>query len=154
MTALFALALLQQIQGVVRSAETNDALGYSIVRLIPQSGQRFTDAAGRFSFEQLRAGTYLLSVRQIGYTPLDTQIVLAESGTVRLSIALRHLAVELPAITVTGHAKCTQPGPPDRTATPTLAAVFDQLLENSRRLQLLADSFPFRSIVERTLRSV
>jgi hypothetical protein len=154
MTGLLLIAALQQIQGTVRSAETNDPLGYSIVRLIPQFGQRFTDAVGRFSFDHIPAGTYLLSVRQIGYTPIDTQLVISASSTIRLSLTLRHLAVELPAITITGHAQCTQPGPPDRDATPALAAVFDQLLENARRLELLADSYPFRTRVERALQGV
>ena len=154
MKALIILAAVQQLQGVVRSAETNDPLGYTIVRLIPRFGQKFTDASGRFSFDTIPSGTYLLTVRQIGYTPVDTQIVVSGQGAVRLTVRLRHLAVELPAITITGHARCTQPGPPDREAAPALAAVFDQFLENARRLELLADSYPFRFRLQRSLQSV
>ena len=140
------------LRGVVLSAETGDPLGFSIVRLIPTLGKRFTDQRGVFAFPDIRPGLYLLSVRQIGYTPLDTQIVVQDGGSIQ--VLLRRLAVELPAITVTGRAVCTHPGPPDHTVTPALAAVFDQLLENARRLELLADSNPFRFRLERIFRAV
>lgn len=144
----------QSLRGVVTAAETGEPLGFSIVTLIPTFGKRFTDPAGVFAFPNIPAGLYLLSFRQIGYTPLDTQIVVRDDGAPFLRIALRHLAVELPAITVTGRPICTRPGPPDRLATPALAIVFDQLLENARRLELLADSYPFRFRLERAFQSV
>jgi hypothetical protein len=64
------------------------------------------------------------------------------------------VAVELPPVTVTGTLTCVQPGPPDAAVTPALASVFDQLLENARRYRLLADSFPFTFVIERTYTSV
>ena len=149
------LALAQgTLRGVVTAAETSEPLGFSIVTLVPTPGKRFTDPAGVFAFPNIPAGLYLLSIRQIGYTPRDTQIVVRDDAAPFLRIALRHLAVQLPAITVTGRSSCTRPGPPDRTATPALAIVFDQLLENARRLELLADSYPFRFRLERAFQSV
>jgi hypothetical protein len=142
------------LRGVVRAAESGDPLGFSTVNLVPVFGKRFTDQRGAFVFDSVPRGLYLLSVRQIGYVPLDTQIVVAGEPAVLLSIMLRHLAVELPAITVTGRSICTRPGPPDREVTPALAAVFDQLQENARRLELLADSYPFRFRLERAFRGV
>jgi hypothetical protein len=136
------------VRGHVTAVETGEALGISTVMLIPGFGRRFTDERGAFSFAGVPPGLYLLSVRQIGYVPLDTQIVVRAGGS-PLSIVLRRVAVELPAITVTGRAVCTRPGPPSREVTPALAAVFDQLLENARRLELLADSHPFRFRFER-----
>ena len=142
------------LRGVVLGAETGGPLGLSIVRLIPVFGQRFTDQRGRFAFTSVAPGLYLLSVRQIGYSPLDTQIVVrGDAPPPIVTVVLRRLAVELPAITVTGRPVCTHPGPPDRAVTPALAAVFDQLLENARRLELLADSYPFRFRLERTFRA-
>jgi hypothetical protein len=140
------------LRGVVLSAETGDPLGFSIVTLIPSLSKRFTDNRGVFAFPEIRPGLYLLSVRQIGYTPLDTQIVVQRGASI--PVVLRRLAVELPAITVTGRAVCTHPGPPDHTVTPALASLFDQLLENARRLELLADSNPFRFRLERIFRAV
>lgn len=154
--ACASVASAQQptLRGTVVSAETRDPLGLTIVTLHPGLGTQFTDAAGAFSFANVGAGTYLLSVRQIGYVPLDTQIVLHSDTPASLLLVLRRLAVELPAITVVGHARCTKPGPPDREVTPALAAVFDQLMENARRLKLLADSYPFHYRLERSQREV
>lgn len=136
------------VRGRVTAIETGEPLGLSIVTLIPGFGRRFTDQRGVFTFADVPPGTYLLSVRQIGYAPLDTQIVVRGGGS-HVPVVLRRLAVELPAITVMGRAVCTRPGPPNRSVTPALAAVFDQLLENARRLEFLADSYPFRFRFER-----
>jgi hypothetical protein len=155
--ALVVLMLAHQtggLRGAVTAAETGEPLGFSIVQLVPNLGRQFTDRAGVFAFRSIPAGTYLLSVRQIGYTPFDSQLVIRAGGDLRLHVVLRHLAVELPAITITAQAKCTHPGPPDRVATPALATVFDELLENARRLELLADSYPFRMRLERAFRMV
>src|SRR2546421_11393579 len=94
------------ISGTVRSAETGQALGFSIVTLLPQGVRQFTDSAGAFAFEGSTSGTYILSVRQIGYAPLDTQIVVAGDSPTIVRVALRRLAIELPPVTVTA-ARCT-----------------------------------------------
>src|SRR5438445_4346214 len=124
------------LRGTVVSAETGLPLSFSIVTLHPNVGRQFTDGAGAFAFEGAKPGTYLLSVRQIGYTPLDTQVVVGGDSTVRMRIALRHLAIELPPVTIAA-GQCTNPGRPDSTDS-ALRAVFDQLQENARRFELLA----------------
>ncbi|MFN2571079.1 MAG: carboxypeptidase regulatory-like domain-containing protein [Gemmatimonadales bacterium] len=141
------------IRGTVVSADTREPLPLSIVTLIPAGRQQFTDAAGGFAIAGLSSGTYLLRARQIGYVPLDTQVVLREGSALTLIAVLRHLAIELPPVTITLPARCTTPGPPD-TTNPALAAVFDQLEENARRFALLADSFPFDYRIEQTVREV
>ena len=139
------------LRGTVFSAETGQPLGFSIVTLVPNGGRQFTDAAGAFVFG-ITSGGYVLSVRQIGYTPLDTQIVVRGDSTTTVQVTLRHLAIELPPVTITAR-QCTNPGPPDSTET-VLRAVFDQLQENARRFELLADSYPFRYRLERTVRTM
>jgi hypothetical protein len=158
MTFLLLLASVQlgaaqqpSPRGTVVSAETGLPLGFTIVTLYPNVGRQFTDAAGAFAFDGAKPGTYILSVRQIGYTPLDTQIVVGDS-TPRMRIALRHLAIELPPVTIAA-GQCTNPGRPD-SSDAALAAVFDQLQENVRRFELLAESYPFRYDLERTVRTV
>ncbi|HEV8382167.1 MAG TPA: carboxypeptidase regulatory-like domain-containing protein [Gemmatimonadales bacterium] len=141
-----------QIRGRVVSAESGQPLGFSIVMLNPNVGRQFTDASGAFAFADTKAGTYLLSVRQIGYTPLDTQVVINESDTIVLHLSLRRLAIELPPITIAA-TQCTNPGRPDSTDV-SLRAVFDQLQENARRFELLADSYPFRYDLELATREV
>ena len=152
MCAQLAAAQQPALRGSVVSAETGLPLSFSIVTLHPNIGRQFTDGAGAFAFDGAKPGTYLLSVRQIGYTPLDTQVVVGGDSTIRMRIALRHLAIELPPVTIAA-GQCTNPGRPDSPDS-ALLAVFDQLQENARRFELLADSYPFRYHLERTERTV
>lgn len=151
---LLLVAVLQQsaLRGTVVSAETGQPLGYSIVTLYPITGKQFTDGAGVFTFDVSRTGTYVLSVRQIGYTPLDTQIVVqAETPTV-VNVALHRLAIELPPVIIAA-LPCTAPGTPD-SSDAALLGVFEQLQENARRYELMRTSYPFRydlEIAERTV---
>jgi len=152
--ACVSLAAAQQpsLRGTIVSAETGQPLGFSIVTLLPKTGRQFTDSAGAFAFVGTTAGRYVLSVRQIGYTPLDTPVVVGGDSTILVRIALRHLAIELPPVTVAGQ-QCTNPGRPD-SSDAALLAVFDQLQENARRFALLTDSYPFRYVLETSERIV
>jgi len=141
------------LHGTVVDAETGEPLAYSIVSLHPGAAEHFTDQAGAFTFTHVSAGTYRLVVRQIGYVPADTTVVVGPESDLSIRITLRRVAVELPPITVTGALTCVQPGPPDAVVTPALASVFDQLLENARRYRLLVDSFPFSFVLERAYTS-
>ena len=147
------LATPQQpaLRGTVVSAESGEPLSFSIVSLRPNAGRQFTDSAGAFAFTTT-AGRYVLSVRQIGYTPVDTAIVVRGDSTTVVRVALRHLAIELPPVTVAA-SQCTKPGAPD-SSDAALRAVFDQLQENARRYELLVDSYPFRYDLEFSLREV
>lgn len=145
-----AFALFAQVHGSVVTAETGQPLAFSIVSLRPGRNEQFTDQAGAFSFRGIASGTYRLLVRQIGYAPAETTLVVGPDAALTVRIALNRVGVELPPITVTGELTCVRPGPPDTAVTPALAAAFDQLLENARRYRLLADSFPFGFVLERT----
>lgn len=142
------------LRGTVVAAGTGDPLPFTIVAVRPGPYHRFTDEHGAFALPGLAPGRYRLLARQIGYLPADTSLTIRGDGDVSVRIELTHLAIELAPVTVTGGTTCTQPGPPDRRLTPALAAVFDQLLENARRFELLADSYPFRFRHERTYRTV
>lgn len=149
----FATLLLQLLRGTVAGAETGQPLSFTIVT-VQNVGRQFTDGAGAFAFAGTKPGTYLLSVRQIGYTPLDTQVVVAGDSATSVRVALRRLAIELPPVTIAAQ-QCTRPGPPPLDSSDTaLRAVFDQLQENARRFELLSDSFPFQYELELALREV
>jgi len=78
-------------------------------------------------------------------------VIRGDSATI-VRLVLRHLAIELPPVTVAGR-QCTNPGRPD-SSDAALLAVFDQLQENARRYELLADSYPFRYQLELSERNV
>jgi Carboxypeptidase regulatory-like domain len=148
-----AAAQQPAVRGTVTSVDTREPLPYSIVAL-NETIRQFTGAGGVFLFSALAPGTYTLSARQIGYAPLDTTLVLRASDTLTLDLRLRHVAIELPPVTVTVRPLCRTPGAPAPDADPALVAVFQQLQENARRSALFADSFPFHYILERTIRPV
>jgi carboxypeptidase family protein len=153
MIGFFLLIAAQiAVRGTVVSAESREPLDLSIVALQPGFAQRFTDRGGNFAFDGAQPGRYLLTVRQIGYAPLDTQLVVAGDTTTSVQIVLHHLAIELPPVTIAA-SQCTKPGPPD-SSDAAVHAVFDQLQENARRFELLADSYPFRYTLELSERLV
>jgi len=138
------------VRGEVVSAATEERLAYVLVALPPRFAQRFTDDSGYFLFDHVPAGAHRLFVRQVGYLPLDTVLVVRD-GPVAVRIALRSVAFELPPITVVRRATCRTPGPPDPAASPELAVVFEQLRQNAERSRLLADAYPFQYWVVRTI---
>jgi|SRR6267378_1623706 len=144
----------QSIRGTVIVARTGQPLPFSVVMLSPGDARIFTDGQGRFSFPNLGNSTYVLSVRQIGFSPVDTQITLRGDDAPVVRIALHALVVQLPPLVVIGYGPCTAPGRPNFPDDSALVAVFDQLQENARRFELFADSYPFRFRLERTLRDV
>jgi len=151
---LIQTAAAQSIRGTVILAQTGEPLPFSVVMLSPGGARIFTDAQGGFAFSNRGNGTYLLSVRQIGFSPVDTQITLHGDDPPTVRIALHALVVQLPPLVVIGYGPCTAPGRPKSTDDPALVAVFDQLQENARRFELFADSYPFRFRLERILRDV
>jgi hypothetical protein len=138
------------LRGTVVAAATSAHLPFAVVVLEPAFRQRFTDDRGGFVFTPVLPGTYHLLVRQLGYTPFDTTLTIGP-GTPPLRIALRPLALELNAITVAASVACTNPGRPDASADPALAAVFGQLEQNAERSRLLRDAYPFRYTYVREL---
>lgn len=122
---------------------------HALVQLRPGFGERFTDQRGVFAFGPLPAGTYRLRVRQVGFEPFDTSLAL---GAERLAIrvALRPLAIELSALTVTAAPSCARALPVATAGGSALATLVGQARENAKRFAVLADSYPFRYGMERT----
>ena len=139
------------LRGAVVTTGTDLPIPYAIVELLPGFPQRLTDDSGRFRFSGVVPGQYRLLVRQIGYMPIDSMISLPVHGDEILLIRLWPVGITLPAVTVTGTLECRSPGAPDPALSPELAIVFDQVVENARRYDLLTDSFPRRLKMERTL---
>lgn len=82
----------------------------------------------------------MLRFRRIGFAPRDTVITVRANDTARVTVEMRRLALQLPALVVDG--TCT-----DRTPflpqTPALAELFDQIRQNAVHLVLLARQRPF-----------
>jgi len=129
------------VRGTVR-ATTGERIPYASVSIAPAGRQRFADDSGAFWLGNIAPGRHRVLVRQIGFSPFDTTVVVLPEGEAVLAPQLTRIAVELSAITVSARTACERPGPPDPAIHPQLAAVFDQLRENAERYRLMADSYP------------
>ena len=134
------------LSGVLSGREDGQPIGFATVKLVGRSRGIFADARGAFRIGHLTPGRYRLSVRQIGYAPLDTAVDVATApATTHVSLHLHRVALHLNAVAVEGHrAKgCVATGVPDSAVSPVLATVFAQVRENVDRLRLLLNEYPF-----------
>jgi len=137
------------VRGEVR-ATTGERIPYAIVSLVSGGRQRFADDSGAFWFGGIAPGPHRVVVRQIGFSPFDTTIVVPPDGDVVLAPRLGRITVQLEEITVSARTACERPGPPNPALHPQLAVVFDQLRENAERYLLMADSYPAEYRMART----
>lgn len=92
---LAALSALAQSTGVIegRVADAQQgALAQSTVELLDgakQTRRQVTDAAGRFSFENLAAGSYTLRVDRAGFSKLEEAITLAAGQRVNFEAVMK-----------------------------------------------------------------
>jgi hypothetical protein len=136
------------VRGDVRAA-SGERIPYAIVMLSPGARQRFADDSGAFRFEDVPPGPHRVFVRQIGFSPFDTTVGVPADSTLRLTLRLERVTVQLSEVTISAPAPCVRPGLPDSTLHPQLAAVFGQLRQNAERYRLLADSYPAEYRMER-----
>lgn len=86
------------LRGVVRDAETGEALQFANVWIENSHKGTTTDRNGRFVL-QLRSGSHTVVASYIGYTSSRRVIVLPAEGDVEF--ALRQTSIEMPTVTVT-----------------------------------------------------
>jgi hypothetical protein len=89
-------------------------------------------------------------VRQVGFRPLDTAIVL-DTLNVDLDLVLTPLTLRLDSIVVAASGPCVVPGPPDSVLHREAWALLQQLRTSAERFQVLSDSFPFYYDFERVV---
>lgn len=114
---------------------------------LPDQGrEQFTTDSGTFTLGGLPLGPVKLTVRRLGYSP--SEVTLHVSAEVaRVTIELTRIAVQLGAVTVRAHPPCTSPGPPTDSTNATLMTLFTQLRINSANFRVLAEQYPFVSVV-------
>jgi len=124
---LLAPALVAQGTGVV-SGSVADSIGRPLAdALISVTGARtqiVSDAAGRFRLTEVPAGSLTLTVRLYGYRPEQRAVRLAAGDSVRVSVTLYPLPVQLGALQVTG----TKRAQSQAEAVTTIALVSDTAL--------------------------
>ena len=122
------------------------ALPFSGVSIVGQSSDRFTSDSGAFQLEAA-PGTIHLRIRHVGFTPVDTQLVVRANDTTRVRIELARIPVTLAAMRVID-VPCRLPGAPTGGGD-ALPQVFEQLQLNAEQFRLVSTQYPFNSVVER-----
>ena len=131
------------LTGSVIAEATRQPLPYSTVVLDPIGRERFTDQGGVFTYFAVPAGKYKVKIRQLGYTPLDTTIVVSTSSTnpvfflTRVPSTLADVQVNAPV------RQCLVPEENGFVADSDLAIVLAEARKNAQRERLLRRTYPF-----------
>lgn len=136
------------LRGTVHNT-TGQPLVYAVVNVAPLNLQQFSNNDGKFFFINLRPGKYVVTVRQLGYSPITREITLAPGSANDLPIVMTRIVTKLATMDVKGEWACNQPGRPAKGAGADLLEVFEQLEQNAVRLRLLSKAFPSTVVTER-----
>jgi hypothetical protein len=146
-----APATLHTLRGTVASQATDAPLGHSMITLLPIGRQTFTTDEGRFTFADVPPGSYRLRVTHLGYSPQEYRVMIAADAEPPAErVKLVAVSFQLGTMKVVAAATCVAPGPPNAAKDPDFAGIFQQLLENAEQYRLLADSFPYSFVEERS----
>jgi len=91
------------IKGRVTDAN-NTGLSNVMVNVAGTSTRVATNAAGEFTIEGLQGGTYQLTVRRVGFQPVEREITVAGGQTLQTDVVLNPAVTELGNVVVTGAA--------------------------------------------------
>lgn len=132
------------ISGIVVAEGTQHPISYSTVLLQPLSRERFTDQNGTFIYYAVPPGTYQLRIKQVGYLPQDTTLVVTANVPIRLSITMNRIATALDEVKVSAPPRlCLTPDEMGMVADSELSVVLEEAKKNAQREQLLRRWYPF-----------
>jgi hypothetical protein len=139
------LARASHAQNVAVSSQVNlkdggQPLGYTTISILSEARQLLTNESGKFALLNIAPGEVRLRFKRIGFAPKDTTVRLAPGESVNLRIEMTRIALQLPAMLVTG--KCTNETPSEPQPQ-VLADLFEQVHQNAERARLLSKQKPF-----------
>jgi hypothetical protein len=134
------LAQSPTVSGQVVLKDGGQPLGFTTVSILSDNRQLLTNESGRFLLLGLAPGEVRLRFKRIGFMPKDTTFRIAAGDSARINVEMTRLAIQLPAMMVTG--KCTNETP-SQPQPQILADLFEQVQQNAERARLLAAQKPF-----------
>ena len=118
--------------------------------VLPEARQEFLGGAdGTFRVGNLAPGRHRLVVRYLGYSPVDTVILVASDGSRPLTITLHRAALVLRE-TRTAALACDRRAAADTIRTGQLVRLLTEMQENAARFNLLVSQHPFSYQARRT----
>jgi len=131
------------VSGTVMAEATHQPLPYSTVVFDPIGLERFTDRGGSFTYFAVPAGKYRVKIRQLGYTPLDTTLVVSAATTNPIFL-LNRVPSTLEAVQVSAPVRrCIVPEENGFVDDAELAIVLAEARKNAQRERLLRRTYPF-----------
>ncbi len=118
-------------------------LGYSVVSVAALGIERFSNSVGVVVLPIPTPGRIALRVKRLGFTPLDTSIVVSGAAYQTVVVALKRVEFKLEAVTVVAWPPCKRPGVPRRGGDARVRTVIEQIRQNAERYRLLLKSYPF-----------
>ncbi len=132
------------VSGTIVADGTGHPIAFSTVRLQPLDRDRFTDQGGNFVYFGVAPGKYNLHVRQVGYLPVDTAIVVSANTPVTLRMTLFRIATSLDEVKVSAPPRlCITPDDFLSVPDSELSLVLGEAKKNAEREQLLRRTYPF-----------
>jgi TonB-linked SusC/RagA family outer membrane protein len=138
---------LGSIAGTVTAIETSTPLVRAIVSVAGTRLTTQTDSAGRYTIGSVPAGTHRVRARMLGYTPVDTSVVVAEGQEAVMNFQLKAQAIELEAVVAVGYGEKRR-----ENLTGAVGSVSSEALESrpiTNTLSALQGALP-GAIVQRT----
>ncbi|MEP6832820.1 MAG: carboxypeptidase-like regulatory domain-containing protein [Gemmatimonas sp.] len=153
LSAQNATSATQSATGVLRgtvSSTGGGPLAYAVVTIASLGLQQFSSTQGKFYFTKIPAGKYHLTIRQLGYQAVATDVTLGANGSADIDVKMDRIATRLATMRVLEEWRCTKPGSPGKKGGDLeLLEVFEQLEQNAVRLRLLMNEYPFDLRMER-----
>ncbi len=87
--------------GRIVDADRDAPLAGVAVRIPALGRGEISHADGAFHLRGLPSGTYALSLRRIGYAPVEREVVVPAGDTARVTVRMRASALEVPGVVVT-----------------------------------------------------
>lgn len=137
------------IVGTVRAVD-GSPLGYTGVAILSQARDRLTTEQGTFRFELLPPGALRVRFRRVGFSPVDTQVVLRAGDTLQLAVSMQRLAIRLDAMKITAYCLSA-----DSLAVAEesrdLNLILDQIRVSASQFRTLVNIYPFTKTMESTV---
>lgn len=129
--------------GVVVADGTGFPLPYSTVTVDAIGRERFTDQTGSFVYFAVPPGSYRVRIRQLGYTPVDTT-VMVRAGIAKTTFTMARVPTALAAVQVSAPPRrCIVPDEYGFVDDAELATVLGEARKNAERERLLRRTYPF-----------
>ncbi|HUQ18983.1 MAG TPA: carboxypeptidase regulatory-like domain-containing protein [Gemmatimonadaceae bacterium] len=131
------------LEGSVVSGAMGQPIPYTTILIEPIGRERFTDQSGRFVYFSVAPGKYRIRIRQVGYSPIDTTMMLTAANRQPV-FTMSKIPSTLAEMQITAPPrKCIVPEENGFVGDPELSVVLTEARKNAERERMLRRTYPF-----------